>query len=75
MTILSLDDHMDRLLDMVDETLPKDKQSYFTKKIISELRETREAGKSVAQHDVSQLKHYYGQDLLSLQRQQPSPIV
>ena len=63
--LTSLSDvHMDCLLDVVDELLPVEKQSYFTKKIIAELREVRGEGKQVAQHDFNQLKHYYGQDLL-----------
>lgn len=63
-----LDSQMDNLLLAVDQTLPVENQSYYTKKIIAELREVRQMGQSVAQHDVSQLQHYYGQDLLSMQR-------
>lgn len=73
MTPLSLDAQMDGLLAVLDQTLPVEKQSYYTKKIIAELREVREAGKSIAQHDLNQLKHYYGEDLLSLQRQAVAP--
>lgn len=65
---LNFDEQVDNLLAVADDTLPAEKQSYFTKKIIAELREVRGTGKSVAQHDLNQLQHYYAEDLMAFQR-------